>query len=294
MTNKLKQHLSIADQVSLLESRGLLIEDREAAEAFLERVNYYRFSGYLHDFKINKSDNYRAGVSFNHIARIYEFDTKFTRLLLYVLEDIEETLKTRFSYTLSSTYPEKPLIYLDSSIYRSKESFNTFKRLFEMSKNNNSGLPFIKHHINKYGGNLPIWVAVEIMTMGNVHSLYDNLIRRLQKNIAKKYHTGSMQLANWIENLTYTRNHLAHYMRIYNYSFGRIPMACNNHPMNAIYKGKIFDQIAIMSFMYSDPKEWNSYVLPEIEKLLNAYSDVINLDGLGFSEKWNDDLMVPE
>lgn len=286
MPEELKRHKSIPEQIARLESRGLIIDDWQYSEEFLERVNYYRFSGYLHEFRKPGSDEYIDGIRFRDVARMYEFDMKFTRLLMYVLEDVEETLKTRFSYALSSAYPDDPLIYLKDSIYKDKRELSKFKSLFESAKYNNGGLPFIKHHVNVYGGELPVWVAVEIMTMGNINALYDNLLTQFQKKIAKKYNTGVNQLSNWIENLTYTRNHLAHYMRIYNYNFARIPKSCSNHFVDTVFRGKIFDQIVIMSFMYSRPNDWNNYVLKEMQILLQEYKDVINLTGLGFSDNW--------
>ena len=48
---ELKKHLSLTEQVALLESRGLVIADKQAAEELLYHVNYYRLSGYLHGFK---------------------------------------------------------------------------------------------------------------------------------------------------------------------------------------------------------------------------------------------------
>ncbi|MBX3421798.1 MAG: hypothetical protein KF752_09620 [Pirellulaceae bacterium] len=41
-----KPWLSYAAQVQLLQQRGLTIPDPQAAEQFLSRLNYYRFSGY--------------------------------------------------------------------------------------------------------------------------------------------------------------------------------------------------------------------------------------------------------
>lgn len=217
MAEQLKHHKSIEEQIQLLKSRGLIIEDEEAAVEVLERINYYRLSGYLFGYKKNGSEQYVEGTSFNELIRIYEFDAKFTNILMYVLEDIEETFKTRFSYTLSSAFPENPEVYLDTGIYKDIEAFSKFETLFAKAKKTNEGLPFIQHHYKVYGGKLPIWAAVEIMTMGNLHSLYDNLKPCYKKIIAKKYNTGADQLDNWLRNITYTRNHLAHFMRIHKY-----------------------------------------------------------------------------
>ena len=226
MGKKLKKHLSIDGQIAKLASRGLIIEDEDYARDVLDRISYYRLTGYLHDFR--------------------------------------EPVK----------------------IYRDEEELKKSRRMIAAAKRNNHSLPFIKHHIDHYDGKLPIWVAVEIMTMGTIRALYNNLKGPYQKKIAKKYNTSSVILQNWVENITYTRNHLAHYMRVYNYNFGRIPSSCKNHPTSAVYRGRIFDQIMVMKFMYSDEKEWNEYIVPQLKQLLNDYDEVIDLYCLGFPGDW--------
>ena len=289
---ELKKHLSLAEQVTLLESRGLIVADKAEAERLLYHVNYYRLSGYLHGFKQEDGVHYLPGTTLAQIKALYDFDRKLTRILMFALEDIEETLKTRLSYSLTSAFPENPLIYLDGSIYRNQSDFLRFSSLFYHEFKNNRNLPFIKHHIKEYDGNLPMWVAVEILTMGNISAIYKNLKGSYQKVLARSYHTGPVQLENWIENLTFTRNHLAHYMRIYDFSFGRTPTQCKYHHQYKKTSWRIFDQIYIMSFLYSTPTEWNDYVLPEIEALLEEYSEYVKLPALGFPENWREILTI--
>ena len=128
------------------------------------------------------------------------------------------------------------------------------------------------------------------MTMGNILKLYNNLKTKYQKAIAKKYNTGPVQLLSWIENLTYTRNHLAHYMRIYNYNFGRIPASCSNH-IAVTQSGRIFDQILAIGFMFSNKEEWRKYVVPEISKLITEYRADIELNDIGFPSNWESILL---
>lgn len=283
---ELKKHFSLTQQVALLESRGLIISDKQKAEQLLYHVNYYRLSGYLHGFKQADGINYLPGTSLEQIKMLYDFDRKFTRILMFAMEDIEETLKTRLSYSLTSAFPENPLIYLDRSIYRNQADFLRFSSLFYHEFKNNRNLPFIKHHIEAYDGNLPMWVAVEILTMGNLSALYKNLKAPYQKALARSYHTGPVQLESWIENIAFTRNHLAHYMRIYDFNFGRTPVQCNQHHQYKKTSERIFDQIYIMSFLYSTPAEWNQYVLPEISNLIKNYSEYIRLSAIGFPDDW--------
>lgn len=294
MGRALKTHISLAEQVSLLESRGLIIDNRSKVEQALSNINYYRLSGYLHDFKDKNTDTYKENLSWDRLKSIYDFDRKLTRVLMFALEDIEETLKTRLSYMITSHFPQDPLIYLKPTIYRDYDQYISFLDHFYREKENNQNLPFIKHHKNEYDGFLPMWVAVEILTMGNLNAIYKNLDGKYQKELAKKYKTGPNQLKNWIENLTYTRNHLAHYMRIYNFNFGRSPVECRKHPRCFPATNMIFDQIFIMGCMHSSIDEWNDYILHEISSLIDEYSDAIALRDLGFPEEWKDILTVKE
>lgn len=125
----MKLHKSIKEQVELLKSRGLIIKDENLAIAALSNINYFRLSGYLYQFKL-PDGKYEAGLSFERLLDIYTFDSKFTRILMYALENVEETLKTKFSYSLSSTFPQEPLIYLDPKIYRDENELSKFRALF--------------------------------------------------------------------------------------------------------------------------------------------------------------------
>ena len=285
---ELKKHASLDDQVSLLSERGLLIEDEQSVKDALFNVSYYRLSGYLHDFKQPGTDRYIDGLSWRKLKRIYDFDRKFSRIIMFALEDIEETLKTRLSYIITSNYPDDPLVYLRPYPYREYGPYLRFLYHFYKEKENNYNLPFVKHHDKSYDGFLPMWVAVELFTMGNLHALYANLIPRLQKQLAASYGTGPCQIESWIQNLTYTRNHLAHYMRVYNFNFGRTPAECRKHPKKFSSSNMVFDQIFVVSRMYSDKGEWNGYVISELSAIIDEYSEDIDLSSLGFPENWEE------
>lgn len=122
----------------MLKSHGLIIENENLARETLSNINYFRLSGYLHQFKLSNG-KYETGLTFERMLDLYAFDSKLTHILLYVLEDVEETLKTRFSYSLSSLFSEDPLIYMDPKIYKNLDELRKFITLFEKSKADNSG-----------------------------------------------------------------------------------------------------------------------------------------------------------
>lgn len=290
--NELKKHRSLDQQVSALMSRGLIVRDVEYAKKVLANVNYYRFSGYLFGFKDSGADLYIDNLAFERVKRIYDFDRRLTRILMYALEDIEETFKTRLSYSLTSAYPDNPLIYLDKRIFRDESKFLSFNAYLNKEIRKNAKLPFVKHHLDKYDGKLPMWVVAELFTMGNLNAMYRNLLSPLKKQIAGTYDTGICQIESWVRNLTFTRNHLAHYMRIYDLDFGRTPQKCDKHHVYRGTSNRIFDQLYVMSFMYSDAGEWNAYIVPEIAGLLYTYADDIHLPCLGFPDDWEEIITV--
>lgn len=53
----LKPPKTIEEQISLLKSRNIIIEDIESVKVFLRNNNYYRLMGYAYQFKIDE-ENY--------------------------------------------------------------------------------------------------------------------------------------------------------------------------------------------------------------------------------------------
>lgn len=84
----LKPWLSFSDQLQQLRARGLEVEDPAAALDYLERVGYYRLSGYWYPLRtIDQAssaaqgravrlDSFAAGSRFEDVVRLYVFDKK--------------------------------------------------------------------------------------------------------------------------------------------------------------------------------------------------------------------------
>ena len=108
-----KKFLSIDEQINLLISRGLNIEDKEAAKSFLYKNNYYRVSGYT--LTLRKHDIFFSGVSFSNVEDIYNFDYEFRHILLKYLEIIENNIKSIYAHEFTKVYG--PLGYLDKNYF---------------------------------------------------------------------------------------------------------------------------------------------------------------------------------
>ncbi|MDO3411526.1 Abi family protein [Saccharibacillus sp. CPCC 101409] len=118
----LKPALSIDKQIELLKSRDLIVSDPVYAKEVLERISYYRLSGYLLPFK-TKQSTYKIGTRFEQIVNLYDFDSELRGHLLRLCEYIEVQTRALLSHFIAMKYPADPLCYKDHL------NFNPRKRL---------------------------------------------------------------------------------------------------------------------------------------------------------------------
>lgn len=105
MDQLFKPWLSFADQINLLESRGMIFADKQQAEWDLARMGYYRLSGYFYPFRQHlaaggRSDCFVAGTRFDDVLALYQFDNAIKLLALEAIQYIEIAMRTQIAYTL--------------------------------------------------------------------------------------------------------------------------------------------------------------------------------------------------
>ena len=81
-----KDFKTIDEQLELLRSRGLTIENETNAKNFLLKNNYYRISGY--SLTLRKNDVFTKSATFQNIEDIYNFDHEFRHIILHHIETI--------------------------------------------------------------------------------------------------------------------------------------------------------------------------------------------------------------
>ena len=295
LLSKLKPALTYSEQITRLQDiHNLIINDETNAINILKRVSYYRLSGYGIGLKNkNNSEKYIDGISIESLYKLYNFDSKFKNLLMHTIEQIEIQLRAQISNYLALKYG--PEGYIDNTNFFDKLSKNgesihsiiidNFKNECTRQKN----VPFVKHHMNKYNGHFPIWVAVELFTFGNLCSLYSIMKKEDQKEISYLYNTSPTHLTSWILSLVEVRNICAHYTRLYNLPLKQTPYL---YKENKIYKStktnKIFPVIITLKRMLIGNKPlWIDFSC-DLTKLINENADVINLSFMGFPKDWKE------
>lgn len=290
---ELKPALTYEEQIiKLRNDHNLSITNDEFAEKILKKVNYYRLSGYGIGLKKNTNkEHYKDEVSIENLFNLYCFDSQFKNNLMRTIEQIEIEFRTQIAYHLSIKYGSDVLMNENSFICKkNKDGKSIYSIICEnLNKeiNRQRNKPFVKHHINKYNGNFPIWVSVELMSFGNLSSLFSILKDEDQKEISTYYNTDPKYLKNWILCLVEVRNICAHYTRLYNMPLKENPRLYSE---NEQYKGKqnkIFPILLIIKRILNSNDQWES-LLRDLKNTFNKYQGDFNYSYMGFPRNWKD------
>ncbi len=296
MFQNVKPPLTYEEQIlRFKEFHNLLIDDDEEALLILKKINYYRLSGYGNGLTLPEDkDKYRPGISLKHLYILYTFDSKMKNLLSLVIEQIEIQFRANISYHLATNYGS--LCYLDPNNFADKTDangnsvlgiiLNQFTRMVERNKR----LPFVQHHIINYGGQFPVWVAMELFTFGNLTSLYSIMQDKDKDAIARLYGTRDVYFNSWIRLLQEVRNICAHHARLYNSILKITPRLYKeydfliNDPRTK--KIKLFHVLIVLKKVL-EKEQWNEFY-SKFKSLLNEYLPYVRLGFMSFPENWEE------
>ena len=206
---------SLEEQVEILRSKGLIIEDENEAKEVLLRENYFFINGYRVLLMNSYTDKtFIVGSTFRELYGIFLFDRSFRNILFKNLLIIENQLKSVISYQLSKKYGYRDKDYLNPKNFTSDRSKSRrVKDVIEKMKrqirvNGGHHLATI-HYMNNYGY-IPLWVLVKVLSFGIVCELYLILKPEDQVAIADIFGISTNYLENFLPILSNYRNLCAH------------------------------------------------------------------------------------
>ncbi len=103
-----KTAIDVWEQIKLLESRGMVIKDKDKAQEVLLDAGYYRLGFYWFPFeitypnKIKRTHQFREGTNFDYIVKLYYFDFNLRSILMKYLNRIEIHFRTFLIYKVSN------------------------------------------------------------------------------------------------------------------------------------------------------------------------------------------------
>ena len=111
---KKKTFKTLDEQIEILKSKGLIINDEEQAKEILFRENYFFISGYRHLFQRNNVDNqFIAGTTFDELYGTFTFDRNIRNIMFKYILIVENNIKSIIGYQMSRKYGYKEKDYLN-------------------------------------------------------------------------------------------------------------------------------------------------------------------------------------
>ena len=245
-----KPFRSVTNQIALLESRGMAITDKTAASACLQRIGYYRLSGYWYPFRkshistnpltgtplldpftgrphVVVEDDFCLGTTFQRVMDLYVFDKRLRLLFLDAIERIEVSLRVDIALLIGARDPrahrDPNQLHGNFSkkvnIQTGQTEFATWlgrlDKTFGRSKEE-----FVKHFKAKYHGEMPpIWIAIELWDFGMLSIFLSGMKVADQLQLASRYALPRADLlTSWCRNINNVRNICAHHSRLWNRS----------------------------------------------------------------------------
>lgn len=210
-----KNFKTIDEQLEILKTKGLIIEDEEETKEILLRENYFFINGY----RILLMNSYRdktfvPGATFRELYSIFLFDRYFRNILFKNMMIIENQLKSVISYQLSKKYGYHDKDYLNlKNFTQDKTKSRRVRDLIEKMKRqvrvNGAHHMATMHYMNNYGY-IPLWVLVKVLSFGIVCELYTILKPEDQLAVADIFNTTPEYLENFLPILANYRNLCAH------------------------------------------------------------------------------------
>ncbi len=319
-----KPYLPVADQLSLLMSRGMEVTDLKAASACLERIGYYRLSGYWYPFRESAlltdgtgtpllhpstkkrqygvKNNFRVGTTFSAVMDLYVFDKRLRMIFLDAIERIEVGLRVDIALLLGA---RGALVHRDPSqlhgnftrVNANGQSdhlrwLDNLDQKFRRSKEE-----FVKHFKNKYPNQAPpVWIAIELWDFGLLSIFLGGLKHGDRVHLAGKYLIPRENLlTSWVRNINNVRNICAHHSRLWNRSpadqisppkQGEIALL-DHLASDSVAQSRVYATAAVMQFFLrtiNPSSQWSTRLKQHMRNLPSAAP--IGLSQLGFPVNW--------
>ena len=261
---KSKTFKTLDEQIDILKSKGLVIEDIDETRNILLRENYFFLSGYRHLFLDSDGKRFLDGTTFRELYAMFTFDRQIRNIIFKNILIVENNLKSILAYVMSKNHGFKENNYLNPNNFvkdskKKKQINDLIRKMKRQISVNGKQHSATAHYLINYGY-IPLWVVVKVLSFGIVSELYSILKYEDQLVIADFYHVDTETLGIFLALLSNFRNLCAHEDILYDHRTQRsIPDNKYHYALHVdktddeyIYgKNDLFALIIIMKYMLS-------------------------------------------
>lgn len=317
-----KPFRSLDEQVSILKRRGMDTGSPAEAKATLERIGYYRLSGYSYVFRSTdpvevdtvtgrpvRLDEFEPGTTLGSVVRIMHFDKDVRSLLMSAIEVFEVALRARVGHILGRYDPFSHRVpqFLGESFTRTKldedgvETSDHQRWLANFDhESERSREQFVDHFRTNYDGVLPVWVATEVMSFGALALLVNGMRQADHQRLAIEFgfvgqdHMGDPgAFRGFLENIRVLRNKCAHHARVWNarmVAMTGVPHGVSEleHLSAEATRERVYASFALLAHVLAqlDPSDdWRARVRDVISSGLQRIGEPASR--LGFPDDWD-------
>ena len=296
---------TLDEQIFILKSKNLIIDDEEYVKSVLLRENYFFINGYRHMFTTTDKDKFINGTTFEELYATFLFDRRVRNIMFKYILIIENNVKSIMSYQLSKKYGFKDKDYLNPDNFtqdpsRSRQVFDILGKMKRQIRVNGRQHSATLHYLSHYGY-IPMWILVKVLSFGIISELFCILKYEDQTDIANFYKVDAQTLSIYLALLANFRNLCAHEDILYDHRTNRSIPDCDYHRILEINKdenneymyGKndLYAIVLIMKKMLSE-EEFRDIIFEigyEID-ILDSKVDTVSLNSIlnkiGFPNNW--------
>lgn len=177
------------EQIKLLKSRGLIIEDYEFALHALNTISYYDLINRYQRYFMPDGEKFIDNTRIELLYSFSLFDKSIQSFILKYSMFIENIFKTKLAYTLAKDFGASESEYLSAAKYRQSYqnpngtlTFNSIfweckKTILDPKITNNPTLYYYKKH-----NHVPPWILLKNLSFSNAINLF-KLLKDTQRDI---------------------------------------------------------------------------------------------------------------
>ena len=280
--------LSVEDQINLLKARNLTFGNEERAKHLLQNVSMFRMKGYLYPLQADKVNHiYKDGSTFEQAFALYTFDSDLRRLLFKRIEQIEVSMRTKFSEIMATASDH--FWYTEAINFRNAHDHASLLSSIdrELSRSDDDQIvSFFNTYTNQWP---PSWMAMEVSSFGTLSLLYKCLnAGTCKRDIANYYGLRDTAFESWIHSLVYVRNICGHHSRLWNRTLRIQPVVPRRciHPFvsSSVRTNRVYYVICIIKYLLNIIEPDNNFT-SQINWLFIDYP-LVNKHAMSFPDCW--------